>query len=298
MSTRALWLPEVLRAAGLKVVEVDGWQTRGKEPKDWLCQVFHHTASNRTSGNAPALGICTNGRGGSAPVPGPLCNAVVARDGTWYVIASGAANHPGVSTIPHRGGISSGVKYYALGWECENDGTGEPWPKKQLDSIETGEAAVADRLGWRKDTSEVFGHKEIARPKGRKIDPAGIDMDDHRRRVGARRGPKPPKPIPTEEFTVAQIDTILAAIAKADKDAKARDAAMSKKLDEIAQEERDQKTVLEQEKARRAELLARHWLAQSPVHDAVLIATAQPWDGEMRQRIARHQPHTGRQPTI
>ena len=170
-----------------KVVEVDGWQTRGKEPKDWLCQVFHHTASNRRAGNAPSLGICTNGRGGSAPVPGPLCNAVVGRDGTWHVIASGAANHPGVSTIPHHGGISSGVKYYALGWECENDGIGEPWPRSQLASIETGEAAVADHLGWRLDTSEVFGHKEIARPKGRKIDPAGIDMDDHRRRVGARR---------------------------------------------------------------------------------------------------------------
>lgn len=42
-------------------------------------------------------------------------------------------------------------------------------------------------------------------------------------------------------------------------------------------------------KSRRAELLARHWLAQSPVHDAVLIATAQPWDEEMRQRITRHQ---------
>jgi adenosylcobinamide kinase/adenosylcobinamide-phosphate guanylyltransferase len=42
-------------------------------------------------------------------------------------------------------------------------------------------------------------------------------------------------------------------------------------------------------KSRRAELLARHWLAQSPAHDAVLIATAQPWDAEMRQRITRHQ---------
>lgn len=42
-------------------------------------------------------------------------------------------------------------------------------------------------------------------------------------------------------------------------------------------------------KSRRAELLARGWLAQSPAHDAVLIATAQPWDDEMRQRIARHQ---------
>lgn len=155
---------------------------------EWLCQVFHHTASNKRSGNTPALGICTHGRGGDHPVVGPLCNALVARDGTWYVVASGAANHPGVSTIPHRGGISSGVKYYALGWECENDGIGEPWPAVQLASIEIGEAAVADHLGWRLDTSEVFGHKEIARPKGRKIDPAGIDMDQHRAAVGRRRG--------------------------------------------------------------------------------------------------------------
>jgi adenosylcobinamide kinase/adenosylcobinamide-phosphate guanylyltransferase len=42
-------------------------------------------------------------------------------------------------------------------------------------------------------------------------------------------------------------------------------------------------------KSRRAELLAREWLAQSSPHRAVLIATAQPWDDEMRQRIARHQ---------
>jgi adenosylcobinamide kinase / adenosylcobinamide-phosphate guanylyltransferase len=42
-------------------------------------------------------------------------------------------------------------------------------------------------------------------------------------------------------------------------------------------------------KSRRAELLARQWLAQNPDHRAVLIATAQPWDDEMHQRIARHQ---------
>jgi adenosylcobinamide kinase/adenosylcobinamide-phosphate guanylyltransferase len=42
-------------------------------------------------------------------------------------------------------------------------------------------------------------------------------------------------------------------------------------------------------KSRRAELLARQWLAQSPGHDALLLATAQPWDDEMRERIARHQ---------
>ena len=42
-------------------------------------------------------------------------------------------------------------------------------------------------------------------------------------------------------------------------------------------------------KSRRAELLARDWLLQSPHHKAILIATAQPWDEEMRQRITRHQ---------
>lgn len=42
-------------------------------------------------------------------------------------------------------------------------------------------------------------------------------------------------------------------------------------------------------KSRRAELLARQWLDASSTHRAVLIATAQPWDEEMRQRIARHQ---------
>jgi adenosylcobinamide kinase/adenosylcobinamide-phosphate guanylyltransferase len=42
-------------------------------------------------------------------------------------------------------------------------------------------------------------------------------------------------------------------------------------------------------KSRRAEALARQWLDASPDHHAVLIATAQPWDDEMRERIARHQ---------
>ena len=41
-------------------------------------------------------------------------------------------------------------------------------------------------------------------------------------------------------------------------------------------------------KSRRAEFLAKDWLLQSPDHKAVLIATAQPWDEEMRLRIARH----------
>jgi adenosylcobinamide kinase/adenosylcobinamide-phosphate guanylyltransferase len=42
-------------------------------------------------------------------------------------------------------------------------------------------------------------------------------------------------------------------------------------------------------KSRRAENLAQHWLAQSHQHRAMLVVTAQAWDDEMTQRIARHQ---------
>ena len=42
-------------------------------------------------------------------------------------------------------------------------------------------------------------------------------------------------------------------------------------------------------KSRRAELLARDWLAAAPGRRAVMVATGQAWDDEMRDRIARHQ---------
>ncbi len=41
-------------------------------------------------------------------------------------------------------------------------------------------------------------------------------------------------------------------------------------------------------KSRRAETLAQHWLSEGPPRSALLIATAQPFDDEMRLRIERH----------
>lgn len=42
-------------------------------------------------------------------------------------------------------------------------------------------------------------------------------------------------------------------------------------------------------KSRRAEELTALWLAQSVTHQALFVATAQAWDVEMVERIARHQ---------
>ncbi|MEZ5702608.1 MAG: bifunctional adenosylcobinamide kinase/adenosylcobinamide-phosphate guanylyltransferase [Burkholderiaceae bacterium] len=41
-------------------------------------------------------------------------------------------------------------------------------------------------------------------------------------------------------------------------------------------------------KSRRAEWLASQWLQEAPHRRAVMVATAQAWDDEMRERIARH----------
>ena len=42
-------------------------------------------------------------------------------------------------------------------------------------------------------------------------------------------------------------------------------------------------------KSRRAETLAQTWLSGGANRRAILVATGQPWDDEMRERIARHQ---------
>lgn len=41
-------------------------------------------------------------------------------------------------------------------------------------------------------------------------------------------------------------------------------------------------------KSRHAERLAHRWLAADPAHRVTVVATAEAWDDEMRERIARH----------
>ena len=177
---RALWLPHVLRDAGLNVNEVAGWTDRGSATFDPRWQVFHHTASH-AGANAPSLGICTNGR---PDLAGPLCNVLVARDGTCYVVASGRANHAGAGRYPDGTTGNS----LSVGWECENNGVGEPWPDTQLDAIARGQAAVCAQLG--QPPSSVIYHRTYA--PGRKIDPAGPGIPqavtDWQARVAAATG--------------------------------------------------------------------------------------------------------------
>jgi hypothetical protein len=166
------WLADVLRDAGVTVVEHDGWKTRGAstiKPKGIVC---HHTAGP-ARGDAPSLNVCINGR---SDLPGPLCHIVLARSGTAHVIAAGRANHAGIGGWHGLVGNSS-----VIGIEAENTGRGEPWPAVQVASYVTICAAICRHLGL--GAEMVCGHKEWT---PRKIDPYGIEMKDFRKRVAAQ----------------------------------------------------------------------------------------------------------------
>mgnify|MGYP000928087272 CR=1 FL=1 len=155
-----LWIANTLRAHGLVVHEVSGWQTRGSAAFNPRGVVCHHTASHAGSDH-PALGIVTNGR---PDLAGPLCNVLLARNGDCWVVAAGRANHAGTGGWQGLTGNSS-----VLGIEAENNGVGEPWPAAQLDAYVRLCAALADGAGFSPAT--VCYHREWA--PARKIDPAG-----------------------------------------------------------------------------------------------------------------------------
>jgi len=179
MTYSLTWLADVLVAAGLKVAEQPDWTTRGLgdvgPTKGVLC---HHTAGPAT-GNMPSLGVVTNGRGGQHPLRGPLSQLCLGRDGGFYVVAAGLANHAGAGNWK---GITTGNTNF-IGIEAENTGLpSDPWPAVQMDAYARGVAAILKKIGA--DQSMCVGHKEYALPPGRKTDP-WFDMDDFRAKVGA-----------------------------------------------------------------------------------------------------------------
>lgn len=184
-TSKHIGLVNHLRHWGLKVEEIDGWRHRGRPynfyPKAIL---VHHTASGAQSGNFPSQNVVVNGRPG---LPGPLCQFLLGRDGTVRLVAAGYANHAGYGDIDGIGIPANSANTYAYGIEAENNGVGEPWSRAQLNAYYRLCAALLKWMG-RKDVERVFGHKEWT---SRKIDPAGLNMDNFRSRVqdALRAGP-------------------------------------------------------------------------------------------------------------
>ena len=185
-------LADACRKSGLKVVEQPGWRNRGHAAFTRVSTIVcHHTAGPRT-GEAPSLNVVTHGRPGLA---GPLSQIVLGRSGTVYVVAAGVAWHAGATWTAAQG------NYQAIGIEAEATGV-DTWPGVQYDAYARLCRALIDH--YRLPVSAVQAHKEICKPRGRKIDP-NFDMNAFRAVVGRVAGGPAPTPAPKNKVEPAMI---------------------------------------------------------------------------------------------
>jgi len=201
-------MADVLRAAGLHVLEVDGWQTRARKSggyagnRPW-CVMWHHTASNAS----PASDISYIINADTAPIS----NLYLDRTGCIHVIAAGATNTNGKGGPQafSRGTVPLDcMNEYAVSIEAANTGVGEPWPQVQIDAFFAASIALTNWLGL--EPTDISSH---AGWTSRKIDPAtaaavqgpwrpasvntsGTWSLDDLRHEAARRAAKTPAPIP------------------------------------------------------------------------------------------------------
>ncbi|RBO82061.1 peptidoglycan recognition protein family protein [Nocardia puris] len=175
-----LWLPDVLRAAGLEVREHPGWRDRGHGDFGAIWGVVaHHTGSNPPSNNPAYIA--------QHPSLGLASQLHLSRDGVYTVCGAGIAWHAGAGSYP--GIPANNANACTIGIEAENNGR-EGWGKPQYDAYVRGVAAILTKLG--KGAANVIGHKEWAGPSQGKWDPGGMDMNKFRADVaGAMKGQPP-----------------------------------------------------------------------------------------------------------
>lgn len=166
-----LFLPEVLRAFGVRFEEFSAWRNRGQGDfgKIWGV-VAHHTGSNNASPASIAYG--------HPGLQGLLSQIHLDRTGKATIVGAGIAWHAGRGSWP--GIATNNANAVTIGIEANSDGV-SPWPAEMLDAYYRICAGVCWYLGL--PATRVIGHKEWAGPAQGKWDPGGIDMDDFRSHV-------------------------------------------------------------------------------------------------------------------
>lgn len=157
-------LARVAKKTGFPVEEVPGWKNTGHGGMDSCSTiVIHHTAGANNGTDYNSFSTVKNGRPG---LPGPLAQLGIGRvTGKQIIFAAGRAWHAG------KVGKTAHDNSNAIGIEIENNGVGEKYSDNTYSSAVAlvGELVKEFKLDVDKD---VLGHKEIAVPKGRKIDPS------------------------------------------------------------------------------------------------------------------------------
>lgn len=147
----------LMRRRGLRVSAMTGWEDRGRSATFTPRAVtYHHTAA--------AVDVDRLLRDGRPDLAGPLCNYAVHRDGSWVLVAAGRANHAGEGTLP------SSASYGIEATGPNQEGATGAGAFDNYAAYVLGVACIFEVEGW--SPSVGYGHKETARPLGRKVDPA------------------------------------------------------------------------------------------------------------------------------
>lgn len=187
-----VWLADVLRAEGIKVVEYPGWKDRGHGDMGTIWGVVAHHTGNNPPGNNP--GYIAN-----HPSLG-LCSQIhLSRDGVATVVGVGVAWHAGSGSYP--GLPTNGANERTIGIEAENNGT-EGWSPAQYDAYVRCCAAILRKVG--QPASHAIGHKEWAGAAQGKWDPGGMDMNKFRADIQARIDNKQEAPVGSSEVKQVQ----------------------------------------------------------------------------------------------
>ena len=198
-------LPAALRAAGLTVIEIDGWRERGR-PGSFapLGVLNHHTGASAKGWSAAkclayARWMFLTGRSDLNP---PLVQLALDPAGRVYIGAAGRANHAGTAKASGTVPAGDGNTLY-VGIEWMLSGT-EAIPESMMRAGVTLNAVLAEVvLGKIPNTSisahyqtSVTGKWDIGDPKG--IDFKGarvLDMTKFRAAVAAERTRLYAKPV-------------------------------------------------------------------------------------------------------
>lgn len=153
------FLPEVLRAFGVRVVEAPSWKEYGHGDFGAIQGiVVHHIGSNTYHWSNiqqhPTLGLCSQ--------------IHLSRSGVATLVGAGIAWHAGKGS--KRGWPTNDANRVSIGIEPESNGV-SAWPKAELDAYYRICAAILWFLGKRATTKTLIAHWEYSNHVQGKWDP-------------------------------------------------------------------------------------------------------------------------------
>ena len=176
-------LPDLLRKAGLKVVEIDGWRTRGRPVSTGefkpVGSLNHHTGAKDVLNDAADDLAYANWlfKTGRSDLPPPLCQLSLSLEGVVYVGASGRANHAGVARPSGSVAGGDGNALY-VGTEWMLSGT-QAIPKTMYDAGVKLNGVLLDVL--KSSEQAVSCHYQTSTTGKWDIgDPSGVPFQGHK----------------------------------------------------------------------------------------------------------------------